>query len=289
MVGKAATTARVYEPCGVPISAFGDNLGGMGARNGRRPAVVVVAVTALLAGLVVVVAAGRGNRRVILYGDSLAFEARDFFALSLQRGSDVEVVDRTFGGTAICDRLDGMRRDLHDLQPSAVVLEFVGNNVTPCMRGPTGPLTGDDLVRKYRDDARTATEIFAGAGVRVYWIGAPSTATAEAGVFAGIRHGYEAESGRLTFGTPPIPRVRYVDAGQAVLDRGRFATTLPCLPTEGEGVGCVDGRIPVRALDGLHFCPVRTGAGTDRCPVYSGGAVRFGVAMAQPIRRDLVL
>jgi hypothetical protein len=281
----------VYEPGGVPISAFGENLGGMDARHGRRPAVAVavVAVTALLAALVVVVAAGRANRRVILYGDSLAFEARDAFALSLQRGNDVEVVDRTFGGTAICDRLDRMRRDLHDLQPSAVVLEFVGNDVTPCMRGPTGPLTGDDLLRKYRDDARTATQIFAGAGVRVYWMGAPSTATTEEAVFAGVRRGYEAESGRLTFATPPLPRVRYVDAGQAALDGGRFATTLPCLPSEGTGEGCVDGRIPVRALDGLHFCPVRKGPGDDRCPVYSGGAVRFGLAMAQPIRRDLGL
>jgi hypothetical protein len=39
----------------------------------------------------------------------------------------------------------------------------------------------------------------------------------------------------------------------------------------------------------LHFCPARTGPGDDRCPVYSGGAVRFGIAMAQPIRRDLGL
>jgi hypothetical protein len=279
----------VYEPSGVPISAFGENLGGMDAQHGMRPVVAVVTVTALLAAAVVVVAAGRANRRVILYGDSLAFEARDVFALSLQRGNDVEVVDRTYGGTAICDRLARMRRDLHDLQPAAVVLEFVGNNVTPCMRGPTGPLTGEDLLKKYRDDARTATEIFAGAGVRVYWMGAPSTATAEEPVFAGVRHGYEAESGRLTFATPPLRRVRYVDAGLAVLDGGRFAATLPCLPSEGAGEGCIDGHIPVRARDGLHFCPVRTGPGDDRCPIYSGGAVRFGLAMAQPIRRDLGL
>ena len=50
------------------------------------------------------------------------------------------------------------------------------------------------------------TRIFAGAGVRVYWMGAPSTATTEEPVFAGVRHGYEAESGRLTFATPPVPR-----------------------------------------------------------------------------------
>jgi len=259
----------------------------MAVRNGVRPVVALVAVTVLLASVVVVSVTAGTKRRVILYGDSLAFEARDAFALSLQTGGDVEVVDRTFGGTAICDRLDRMRQDLHDLQPSAVAFEFVGNNVTPCMRGSAGPLTGDGLVRKYRDDARTATELFAGAGVRVYWMGAPTPATPEAADFAGVRRQYEADSGRLTFATPPLSRVRYVDAGQAVLDGGRFTTTLPCLPSEGEGEGCVDGRIPVRALDGLHLCPVRTRQGDDRCPVYSSGAVRFGLAMARPIRRDL--
>ena len=206
----------------------------MGAQNGGRAVVALAAVTALLVAVVVVTAAVGTKRRVILYGDSLAFESRDYFALELQSGADVEVVDRTFGGTAICDRLDRMRRDLRALQPTAVVLEFVGNNVTDCMRGPSGPLTGDALVQKYRDDARIATEIFAGAGVR-------------------------------------------------------FTATLPCLPSEGPGEGCVGGHIPVRALDGVHFCPVRTREGGDRCPVYSGGAARFGLAMAEPVRRDLGL
>ena len=104
-----------------------------------------------------------------------------------------------------------------------------------------------------------------------------------------MRRGYQAESDRLTFATPPLPRVRFVDAGQAVLDRGRFTATLPCLPSEGAGDGCVDGRIPVRALDGLHLCPMRTSLGDNRCPVYSSGAARFGLAMAGPIRRDLGL
>src|SRR2546429_6439357 len=118
------------------MSAFGENLGGMDARHGRRPAVAVVAVTALLAALVVVVAPGRANRRVILYGDSLAVEGRDAFALSLQRGNDVEVVDRTFGGTAICDRLDRVRRDLPDLQPSA---GGVAVRATALVAGDLGP------------------------------------------------------------------------------------------------------------------------------------------------------
>jgi hypothetical protein len=91
--------------------------------------------------------------------------------------------------------------------------------------------------------------------------------------------------------TPPMPpfgAVEYVDAGRAVVAGGRFTATLPCLPSEGAADGCVDGRIPVRALDGVHFCPRREGPGTDGCPVYSSGAVRFGFAMAQPVRHDLL-
>jgi len=261
----------------------------MGARNGGRPAVAVMAIAALVAGVVVGIVLVVGtHRRVILYGDSLAFEARDAFALTLQRGDDIEVVDRTFGGTAICDRLDRMRQDLHDLQPVAVVLEFAGNNVTRCMQGPDGPLTGVALAQKYRDDARAATAIFAGAGVRVYWMGAPPIAAAQSGDFDLVRHVYEAEPGSVAPATPPFGTVEHVDAGGAVVEGGRFTAALPCLPSESAAEGCVDGRIPVRALDGVHFCPVRTGPGTDHCPVYSSGAVRFGLAMAGPVRRDLL-
>src|SRR5215218_6563078 len=105
----------------------------------RQSVIVVVAVVALIATAAVVSAVARPARRVILYGDSLAFEARDFFSLAMQADTEVEVVNRTFGGTAICDRLDQMRRDVRDFQPTAVVLEFVGNNVTSCMQGRNGP------------------------------------------------------------------------------------------------------------------------------------------------------
>ena len=53
--------------------------------------------------------------------------------------------------------------------------------------------------------------------------------------------------------------LRYVDAGAAVLDEGRWTETLSCLPSEP----CVGGTDPlgravnvVRAPDGVHFCPV---------------------------------
>jgi hypothetical protein len=138
----------------------------MAVRKGGRPVAALVAVTVLVASVVVLSVTAGTKRRVILYGDSLAFEARDAFALSLQTGGDVEVVDRTFGGTAICDRLNRMRQDLHDLQPSAVAFEFVGNNVTPCMRGAAGPLTGDGSCGS--TETTPAHRAFAGAGVAQY-------------------------------------------------------------------------------------------------------------------------
>jgi hypothetical protein len=261
----------------------------MDAGNARRSLVAIAAIVALIAAAAVVSAVTAPKRRVILYGDSLAFEAREFFAFVLEASGEIEVVDRTFGGTAMCDRLDQMRRDRRDIQPTAVVLEYIGNNVTDCMRGPNGPLTGDALVQKYRDDARIATGMFAGAGVRVYWVGGPPGPDPLATAFNGVRSAYKAEAGRVAFATPPVRRVEFVDAGRAVLDGGRFTSTLPCLPSEGADKGCVDGRIPVRADDGIHFCLAGIPRDADRCPAYSSGAARFGFAMAEPVRRDLGL
>ena len=261
----------------------------MSSSNSLKRASIVVAIAALVGATAVLAATTAPKRRVILYGDSLAFESRDYFSLAMTTDANVEVVDRTFGGTAICDRLDQMRRDLHDLQPTAVVLEFVGNNVTNCMRGPNGPLTGGTLVEKYRHDAGIATSIFAGAGVRVYLMGAPAVSGALESDFERVRRVYEAEPRRLPFATPPLRRVEFVDAGQAVLDHGRFTDTLPCLPTEGPGEGCLDGRIQVRAADGIHFCLARIPRDANRCPGYAAGAARFGFAMAGPVRRDLDL
>ena len=46
-------------------------------------------------------------------------------------GADVKT--RTFGGTAICDFLEQMRADASELEPDAVVIEFSGNALTPCV------------------------------------------------------------------------------------------------------------------------------------------------------------
>ena len=223
---------------------------------------------------------------VVLYGDSLAWEAQDAFVQAFADRTGLKVVVRTFGGTAICDWLDAMADDAATLSPGAVVVEFSGNNITPCMHDAAGqPLTGTAFVERYAADAEAVIATFAPTGADVVFAGAPISRSAqESGDFNGGRLNvlYE-RMGRTHAGA------RYVDAGAAVLEAGHWTATLPCLPVEpctggfdaaGQGVNVV------RAPDGGHFCPASAGAVrgvTGACPVWSSGAFRYGSALAPVI------
>jgi hypothetical protein len=226
---------------------------------------------------------------VVLYGDSLAWEARHFFELALT-DQPVKVVTRTFGGTAICDWHDEMADDATTLRPGLVIIEFVGNNFTPCMQDATGqPLAGAALVDNYANDAATAIATFAPIDAQVVFAGAPISSPAMTSLDlhrAPLNEVYE-QLGRH------FERVRYVDAGSAVLDDGAWTATLTCLPSEP----CPNERDEtgtavnvVRAPDGLHFCPANAAADrgvTGDCPVWSSGAFRFGTELARPVMESL--
>jgi hypothetical protein len=215
---------------------------------------------------------------VILYGDSLAWEAQAPFRAALVAAGATRVITRTYGGTAICDWLPQMRIDESELRPEAVVIEFSGDEFTPCMQGPTGqPLTGAAYYEKYLRDAQTALSIFATGDTVVYLAGAPISQQ------AWLSHDPDANRLNQMYATlaGSEGRAHYVDAGSAILDRGRWTKTLPCLAGEpctgGNGVNVV------RGPDGNHFCPVAPPAiegVTVGCPVYSSGAYRYGKAMA---------
>jgi len=68
----------------------------------------------------------RSRGPVLVYGDSLIEQATPY----LQSTDQI----RAFGGTALCDWVDKMARAATVEQPSVMVVEFVGNDVTPCMR-----------------------------------------------------------------------------------------------------------------------------------------------------------
>ncbi len=220
-----------------------------------------------------------GPARIALYGDSLASEAEGVFAIALAGRPGFEVRTHTFGGTAICDWLDEMRAEAVEWRPHAVVVEFSGNALTPCMAD-----VDPDL--QYQTDADEVLRIFDDIGAIVYLAGAPiSRSAAENGEPAAMNALYR----RLA---SSVDHARYINAGAAVLDNGRYTDNLPCLPDEP----CTGGVNPagvavnvVRAPDGGHFCPGSpdaTNGVTSGCPVWSSGAYRYSLAMAAPIIRD---
>jgi hypothetical protein len=229
---------------------------------------------------------------VILYGDSLASEAADHFRDALTTAGVANVRTSTFGGTAICDWLDRMRSDASALHPTAVVVEFSGNALTPCMldgQGESLAVTLNAYYRKYATDAREVLSIFATSGTRVYFAGAPKTRAAEEtnDLNAGLLNTVYADLASET------ADARFVAAGTALLHDGHWTGTLPCLASE-PCTGGVDaegrGVNVVRAPDGGHFCPGAPGATrgvTGACPVWSSGAFRYGNAMAAAVIRDL--
>jgi hypothetical protein len=229
---------------------------------------------------------------VVLYGDSLAWEAQRAFRDALTNAGVGDVRTQTMGGTAICDWLDQMQVDAAELHPTAVVVEFSGNALTPCMSDLAGnslALSPLDYHRKYREDASTVLSIFEASGTRVYFAGAPRTRHAE--------EIHDTDAGWLNTVYARLagsaPEARYVDAGATVLRRGHWTETLPCLADEP----CTGGIDPsgravnvVRAPDGGHFCPGAPDANrgvTAECPVWSSGAHRYGTAMATAVLDEL--
>ena len=215
-----------------------------------------------------------GPPRIALYGDSLGMEAGpDFTFLANAAGASALV--RTYGGLAVCDFFQAMASDAASWQPTAVVLEFSGENFTPCMAGD--PIGSPGYYAKYKSDIQTAIDIFRPYGTEVFLIGIPFDASSAANPnVANLNRLYASVAAANT-------GVTYVDAGLAVMANGAFTWTLPCLAIEP----CTgpSGTNVIRAPDGVHFCP--TGDTTIEgyfavCNVYSSGAFRFAAAILGP-------
>ena len=183
---------------------------------------------------------------VLVYGDSLIEQATPY----LQSSDQI----RAFGGTALCDWVDKMARAATVEQPSMMVVEFVGNDLTPCMQGYQTP---DQVRAKYEADMARLKQL---VDAPILWVGAPAFRD-RAPTTLGL---YSSEQ-------------RFVDAGDAVLADGAYTDTLPCLADEGQIQGCVNGRIRVRASDGAHFATSGSG--------YSAGGRRFADAIDSAIRK----
>jgi len=215
-----------------------------------------------------------GPPRIALYGDSLASESgQDFALLASNSGASVRV--RTFPGAATCDYLPSMAADAQDWQPTAAVLAFSGDAFTPCMAGiQLGTL---QYFAAYEDDTQTAISIFRSIGTKVILVGLPLDASASLSQNTSALNQIYQSLAASNIG------VTYDDAGQAVMANGQFTWTLPCL--SGEPCTGPAGTNIVRAPDGVHFCPdgkTTLVGGLEECDVYSSGALRFASAMLAP-------
>lgn len=220
---------------------------------------------------------------VVLFGDSLAFQAAPYFTWLLHSSGVAQVKSDVFSGTATCDWLPVMRRVARS-HPWAVVMEFVGNTFTKCMGGCLAE--SSSAIARYCSDMTAAIQLFMDVGTRVYLEGTPITRTqweTHDPHWNDLNHAFAALASKYP------GRVTYVDAGEAVEGRGgSFTSTLPCLyfePCDGPVIGGVRSDV-VRSPDGVHFCPAISGNAlglVTPCPVYSSGAYRFASAMAAPV------
>jgi hypothetical protein len=248
----------------------------------RRAATIAVVAATVVAGVGALALGPARPHRVLLYGDSLSSQSNVYFRELLTEGGDVELTSRAVAGTALCGWFDTMHEDARAVQPDVVILQFAGNNLPECVRG--GPDDDVPLLREtadvYEDDLQTALTIFVSQGARVYVVAPPGN-VGETEPAGPLEDRYAQVA--LAFS----PEVQLVEAGLALRgDDGVYRSTMPCLAAEGESEGCADGRIPVRASDGGHFCDDDTGP-SGACAAYASGAFRYARAMAEPVRQDL--
>lgn len=230
----------------------------------RRAAGALVAVVLVVVGLS---ACQPARPRVIVYGDSLAWEsAREIQDWAAARGYEA-VLHTRFGG-APCSLYDTMRQD-RATRPAVVILTFSGNTdyLAPCVgKG--------DYPASYRAQMREVKRIWTGSGVRIEWVAVPRVPVWPS---EETQDAMRTEAEALGMGTS--------DGGRYVSPGRTWAWTQPCM----SGERCTGhqlnpsvpaGRNIVRANDRVHFCP-GAGHGLDPCSAYSSGSWRFARALTE--------
>lgn len=245
-----------------------------------------------------VVATPQSPLRVELWGDSLTTQSAGYTSYYLGLTGKAITRINTFGGTALCDWFPNMRAEVNPTNPSGfhpqvAVIEFSGDAFTPCMKDANGnSFSGRALLNKIAADSAYAIALFAFAKIAVYFVSTPISRTdAEHGLVG--QTPVDAVLSTLPSRYPASGLVRFVNGAAAVEWHGHYSQTLPCAPWETCTGQWPDGTktVVVREADGGHFCPVTEvpipgGGGLTTCPVYSGGAARFALAITGSIERD---
>ena len=167
--------------------------------------------------------------RIVITGDSVTDQWIPHLADLL--GDAAEVVDRAYGGTALCDWFEEQGTDislerLADWSPHVLVVDHGGNAFTECIADHVGA----DYYQKYRIDAEYAIGLAAQTDTRVLFVAQPVSRTEMApgtyDVFASLPDSF------------PDGSVRHVSTWPVLSPDGRFVQESTCAAHEP---GCVDG------------------------------------------------
>jgi hypothetical protein len=217
-------------------------------------------------------AAAVGKPTMLVYGDSIAEGARAQIAFIGSAGFEMQI--STLAGTSLCDFVPEI---LRDAVPGTrlVALTFTGNTFTPCMR-PGGVIPDDaGIAALYRQSLDQLLPVLASRGVAVMLVGAPPILALDGStVWPGSNLAYQQAAVDWRAAGADVV---YSDVGRRALASpdGGWTGNLPCLPFETAAMGCINGRIQVRAFDRTHFCPTND----DPCSVWASGAWRYAAAI----------
>jgi hypothetical protein len=225
-------------------------------------------------------ATGTITRGALLLGDSLTSETAPVDRAP--RGWRLWFIARP--GEAPCDWLTEPTPNFYSaiaLHPSVVLIETAGNDNTRCMRvhGAEPSIGSPGYLSRYETALSTIFAVSRRDGAVVILLAAPPLLEPHLGAALVTIDHWAKRTQKVAVAYGPRKSVARNDG---------FALRLRCLPGETKKLGCANGEIPVRTLDGHfheHFCPyVRDITFGFTCAVYSSGEARWARATMSLLR-----
>lgn len=229
----------------------------------------------------------RGNTRLALvYGDDPTFEAAPAITGTLAGDANWKVDVSAARGLGFCDMVAALVPDLGASHADLVVVQTTGFAAPRCSANdePDGPPVepgSDEYYERHRAWLRLFFREATDAGAAVIVVVNPPAK--DSAIRA--RHARLLEIAREE--ARPFAGVTFSTTPRDAVGGAEWTATLPCGELEAALESCVDGMIPIRSPDGEQFCPLEAAVATDPrtpCLIYSGGAVRFGLAIVDVIR-----